>query len=93
MRCRLADLRMKEVINIATGFRLGYVCDVVVNVANGQLVAIVVPGRCRVWGLFGREDDYVIPWDMIRKIGDDIILVDCAGELRRERRPKRPWFC
>ena len=47
-------------------------------------LAIVVPGPCRILGLFGREDDYVIFWDKIIRIGDDIILVDVRSMWRRE---------
>ncbi|MBQ2231174.1 MAG: YlmC/YmxH family sporulation protein, partial [Oscillospiraceae bacterium] len=79
-------------VNICDGLRLGFVCDVIVNTATGQVLAIVVPGRCKVLGLFFREDDYVIPWECIRKIGDDMILVEISGEYRRERRPKRPLW-
>ena len=86
MQCKIADLRCKEVINIHSGFRLGFVCDVIVNVITGHLIAILVPGPCKFFGIFGREDDYLIPWDCIRRIGDDIILVDVDGQYRREKR-------
>ncbi|MGE4483574.1 MAG: YlmC/YmxH family sporulation protein [Oscillospiraceae bacterium] len=92
MHCRIEDLRCKEVINICNGFRMGFVCDVYINIITGQLLAIVVPGPCRFFGLFGREDDFVIPWECIRKIGDDIILIEVPGEHRREKRRKRIWF-
>ena len=92
MRCRIADLKCKEVINICNGFRMGYICDVIVNVVTGQVLAIVVPGPCRFFGLFRREDDFIIPWECIRKIGDDIVLIEVKGEHRREKRAHRPWI-
>ena len=91
MQVRIIDLKLREVINVCTGMRLGFVCDVILNTATGQVLAIVVPGRCRIFGLFG-WDDYVIPWECIRKIGDDIILVEINGEYRREKRIKRFWI-
>lgn len=90
MQCKIADLRCKEVINICNGFRLGFVCDVIINVITGHLVAILVPGPCKFLGIFGREDDYLIPWDCIRRIGDDLILVNIDGPYRREKR-RRFW--
>jgi YlmC/YmxH family sporulation protein len=87
----VADLRCKEVINIHSGLRLGFVCDVVLNVYTGQATAILVPGQRKCLGLFGREDDYHIPWECIKRIGDDIILIEVCGEYRRERRERR-WF-
>lgn len=86
MQCRIADFRCKEVINIHTGMRMGFVCDVIVNVVTGQVLAIVIPGPCKFFGLFGREDDFVVPWECIRRIGDDIILIEVSGEFRREKR-------
>ncbi len=71
-RCRIVDLRCKEVICIGDGRRLGFVSDVEIDTCTGRLVAIVVPGRSR--GFLGKREDYVIPWEVIRRIGDDIIL-------------------
>lgn len=92
MRIRLLELKMREVINVCTGLRLGYVDDVIINIDSGQILALVVPGRCRFFGLFGREDDYVIPWECIKKIGDDIILVEISGSYKREKRVRRFWI-
>ena len=89
MQCRKGDLRCKDVINICTGMRMGFVCDVIVNTVTGQLVAIVLPGQCRFFGIFGREDDIIVPWDCIRRIGDDIILIEVSGEFRREKRREK----
>ena len=73
---KASDFRQKEVINIYDGKRLGYVCDVDIDMVKGVLNAIIVPGNGKVLGLFGKDDDYVIPWNKIKTIGDDIILVD-----------------
>ena len=73
---KASDFRQKEVINIYDGKRLGYVCDVDIDMTKGVLNAIIVPGNGKVLGLFGKDEDYVIPWSKIKTIGDDIILVD-----------------
>ena len=86
MDCKIADLRYKEVINVNTGFRLGFVSDAVFDVDTGKMKALVVPGQYRMLGLLGRGEDYVIPWGAIRRIGDDIILVE---EDRVEPREKK----
>lgn len=83
---------MKEVINICDGFRMGFVCDVILNTGTGCVIALVVPGPCKFFGLFGRGDDFIIPWECIRKIGDDIILIEVPGEHRREKPPRRHWI-
>ena len=43
----------------------------------------------KFFGLLGREDDYVLPWQSIVRIGSDIILVDCKGEVSRRKRRRR----
>lgn len=92
MLCRFSDFRYKEVINIRTGSRMGYVCDAEFQYPDGRISALVVPGRARYFGLFGREDDYILPWECISRIGEDIILVEGDKGIRRGKRPKKPWF-
>ena len=88
---RLSELRSKEIINVATGQRLGYVCDAEVEVPEGVLKALIVPGPCRFFGLLGREPDFLIPLSCITKIGTDIILVDVQGACDRSRRDKKNY--
>ena len=77
---RMYDLRQKEVINTGDGTRYGFVSDLEIDIKQGQVRALIVPGPGRVLGVFGRDQEYRIPWDMINKIGDDIILVECSTE-------------
>lgn len=72
---RAGSLRQKEVININDASRLGYVSDVEISLNKGEIEAIIVPGRMRVFN-FGKSDDLVITWDKILKIGEDVILVE-----------------
>ena len=51
MQSRIRDLKCKEVINICDGCRLGYVDDVEVRVPEGQIVAVIVYGPCRFFGV------------------------------------------
>ena len=66
--------------------------DLVVDICCGRVTALIVPGPCRFLGLFGREDDYVIPWLCIKRIGDDLILVDGPLSEWRTPRKKRSLF-
>ena len=92
MGSRVTDLRCKEVINVTDGLRLGFVSDVEILLPEGKVLALVVPGPCRFFGLFGRKDDFVIPWNCIRRIGSDIILVELEPDKCRVPRPKPGWF-
>ena len=49
-----SELRYKEVIDIHTGQRLGYVCDAEFDDAEGRIVSLITPGRAKFFGLFGR---------------------------------------
>ena len=88
MDCKGSSLRCKEVVNICDGGRLGFVSDVEMELPQGRITAILVPGPCRFLGLFGRECDYRIPWSCIRRIGEDIILVDVVLESVKAPRPR-----
>jgi YlmC/YmxH family sporulation protein len=73
---RMSDLRMRSVVNIHDGRRLGNVEDLEIDPERGQILALVVPSPTGFLGLFAREGDYVIPWERIHKIGQDVILVE-----------------
>ena len=88
MSCKFTDLQCKEVICIANGQRLGFITDVLVELPEGKVCAIVVPGPCRLMGLAGHKDDFIIPWSCIQRIGPDIVLVDTKPEDCRVQRPK-----
>lgn len=89
MRVRYSDYRMKEVVNVCDGCRLGYVCDLELELPEGRICAIVLPGPCRWFGLFGHDGEFVIPWSCIRQVGGDVILVEIdRGKVHRQR-PKR----
>lgn len=80
MICGLDDLRCKEVIDITTGERLGNIDDAEINLETSEVVSLVIYGRLRLFGLFGREDDIVVSCGDIKVIGNDVVLVK-----RRER--------
>ena len=88
MSMRFTQLQCKEVICVGSGQRLGFITDVIVDVPGGNVCAIVVPGPCRVLGIAGRRDDYVIPWECIKKVGPDIVLVDTKPNECRVPRGK-----
>ena len=66
---------MKDVVNVANGKKLGNIGDIDINVQTGKINAVIIGGTGKVLGFFGREEDIVIPWKNILKIGEDVILV------------------
>lgn len=72
----LSELRTKEVINVEDGRRLGRVMDIEFCTADSRVTALVVPADTTfLQSLRGEKCGMVIPWENIRRIGDDVILV------------------
>ena len=81
MNVRITDLNNKQVINVNDGTCIGFVNDVEVDTCSAKIVAIVVYGQPKFLGLFGRQEDMVIPWCDIKVIGEDTVLVNvCKKE-------------
>lgn len=70
------DFKHKEVVNINNGKRMGYVQDVCADLESGTITSIIVPSGNKFFNMFSNTNDIVIPWQQIKCIGDDIILVD-----------------
>ena len=77
---RMSELREKEVINICDGERLGNVCDVEFEIKTGRICNLIIPGPCKVLGILGRDQEYIISYEQIQRIGTDVILVEAERE-------------
>ncbi|MBQ8590312.1 MAG: YlmC/YmxH family sporulation protein [Firmicutes bacterium] len=79
---RLSDIGYKEIINLADGGRYGQLADseLLFEPATGQIRALLIPqGQSRL-GLFRHNSDYMqLPWNSIKKIGEDIIVLDTSA--------------
>lgn len=73
---RLCEFKDKQVINLCDCKILGCVSDIIFNECTGKITDIIVPGPGRICGIFGRDTEYIIPWNHICQIGPDIILVE-----------------
>ena len=91
MGCPIADLRNKQVVCIKDGSVLGFIYDVELDVETGKLISLIVPGRARFFGIFGREEDMVISWDEIEVIGQETVLVSTIPPAVHPR-PRRRFF-
>lgn len=81
---RLSELNGKEVINLGDGARLGVIdeCEVAFDEESGLVATMEVPSRGGLFGLWGEGRLASVPWSAIRRIGDEVIIVDLseAGE-------------
>lgn len=88
MNCRIADLRNKQVVCIKNGCVLGYVYDLEFNTSNGSITAIVIPGKSKLFGFLGHDDDLIVPWQEIEVIGSETVLVttDCDNFIKQTKK-------
>lgn len=79
---RLHDLTGKEVINLADGAKIGIIdeCELIFDGPSGQVAALLLPNRMNFWHFFQENRTPSIPWQAIKRIGQDFILVDYAQD-------------
>lgn len=70
------DFKHKEVINVTNAKRLGYVQDVCADLETGTITSIIVPGEKKIKNMFSGNENIEIPWQNIKCIGEDVILVE-----------------
>lgn len=73
----LRQLCKKDVVQLGSGVKLGRADDLELEVSSAQVCSLILRGRPRWFGLLGRGEDLVIPWQQIETIGEDVILVNC----------------
>ena len=82
----IRELCEKEVVQLEQGVCLGRADDLAFDPATARLQSLILLGRPRLFGLLGREEDRYIPWDRVRRFGEDIILVEQEPQTRALRR-------
>ncbi len=92
MSCRFTELKKKEVINFSNGCKIGYVDDLEIDTTCAKITALIAYGRPRIFGLFGHGEECYIPWDKIRLIGEDAILVDNSVQKMPRKAKNRHKF-
>lgn len=84
----LSLLCQKDVISIITGQNIGRVDDIEFCRENAKVQYLVIFGRPKFFGLFGREEDVRIPWENVVTIGRDAILINNC-EIKEEGKKQR----
>lgn len=83
---RTSELAQKDVITVKDGMNLGPISDIELNLEEGRVEALIVPGPGRILGLFNRDKEYIIPWNNIVNIGVDVILVELKEGIEPQGR-------
>ena len=72
MELSFNEIRSREVVNIYDGKRLGRIIDITFEKETGRILGVVVPAIKKA---FKKAEDIFIPLELIKKIGEDVILV------------------
>lgn len=70
----LNNLRQMEIIDINSGIKMGYIKDLKVDCEEYRIISILLPSQKSTW--FNKNNSIEIPWEKVKKIGVDVILVD-----------------
>lgn len=81
---RISEFQLKDIVNIADGRKLGNMMDLEINASSGRIESIIVSNSSRVMGFFSKDQDIIIPWRKIKKIGADVILVEHQNVFKEE---------
>ena len=72
----LSELQLKEIINISNGKRVGIIVDVIVS-NDGKIEKLILEEKR---GRKFTKEEFIVTWNQIIKVGDDIILVDTRNK-------------
>ncbi|AZO95102.1 YlmC/YmxH family sporulation protein [Iocasia frigidifontis] len=77
-----SELKMKDVIDVKNGKKLGYIDDVDIELEQGRIRAFIIPSHNnKILSFFSKKQDLIINWNEIKKIGEDVILVELKDDL------------
>ena len=83
----LRELERKDVVSLCSGRFLGHICDLELESECGRVSAVYVCPDS-LFGCSGREKTR-IPWDKIKCIGEDTVIVEQKSEDTCECRSTR----
>ena len=72
---RLSDIQNKDIVKVSDGSLLGNIIDVEVN-SEGKILNLIVFNKKGSIFSFKGKDEIFIKLKKIKKIGEDVILVD-----------------
>ena len=75
---RLNELVGKEMVNLYDGIRMGTVgdSDMIIDQETGKVISIILPNKSNMLNFWADRQKLVIPWETIKKIGKEVIVVE-----------------
>ena len=75
---RLSELQKKDIVNIKDGKKIGKIIDVYFDKTSGYMIKFIIEKTHFVKSLFSNTDEIVIKFSQIKKMGEDVILIDIS---------------
>lgn len=76
---RLSEIQNKDVISVNDGKKIGNIIDININM-DGTLNSLIVEKSKFIISKFTSNGEIEVKWSEIKKIGDDVILVNLGSE-------------
>ena len=78
---RLSELSGKEIVDARRAERLGILgqTDLEIN-AEGEITALIIPS-VKWFGLKRQGREIRVPWEQVKKIGTDMVIIEVNGEI------------
>ncbi|WP_226681308.1 YlmC/YmxH family sporulation protein [Sutcliffiella horikoshii] len=78
---RLSEMSGKEIVDVKRAERLGILghTDLEINENTGEIRSLIIPSL-KWFGLKKEGSDIRVPWNHIKKIGTDMIIIDIPEE-------------
>lgn len=70
---RISELQKKDVINLLDGKKIGTIVDAII-LNDGTIETLIIEKK--KFFFFVSETDIEVKWNYIKKIGEDVILIE-----------------
>ncbi|AOY77266.1 YlmC/YmxH family sporulation protein [Clostridium formicaceticum] len=83
---RFSAIGGKEIVNLCDGSRLGVIAesDLLIDEKTGKIVALLIPDDKNFLNFFSNNSVLEIPWEAVKKIGNDMIIIELEDDKKRK---------
>lgn len=78
---KLSELQRKDIINIKDGKKVGKIIDVEFDQNNGYMIKFIIERAHFIKSLFSSSEEISIKFTQIKKMGEDVILIDINEKI------------
>ena len=78
---KLSELQRKDIINIKDGKLIGKIIDVEFDMNSGYMIKFIIEKSSFIRSLFTSNEEVSIRFNQIKKLGEDVILIDISPKI------------